>query len=230
MGDERILLVDNDPVVSEGVANALSAEGYRLTTVFDGVEALNVARNTRPDIIILEMTLPRLSGIEVCKSIRENCSIPIIILSSKTSEEDKILGLEHGADDYMTKPFSVRELISRIRAVLRRTRMCLDSATAHIVQAEGIRLDTLRRIVTINGEIVGLTPKEFELLRCLICHPNHVIKRDVLFKDVWGEESRAGERTLDVHIRWLRQKIETNPDKPRLIVTVRGIGYRFATD
>lgn len=228
MGNERILLVDNDPIVSDGVADVLSAEGYHLTMVSNSTEALDAIRDIRPDIILLEIVLPGLSVIDLCKSIRSSCNVPIIIVSDQADEENKVAAFDCGVDDYITKPFLVRELISRIRAVLRRTKMSLDNVTTHIVQAEGIRLDTLKRIVIVRGEEVELTPKEYELLRRLMCHPNHVIERHVLFNDVWGKESQACERTLDVHIRWLRQKIEENPDKPRLIMTARGIGYRFA--
>jgi DNA-binding response OmpR family regulator len=226
---ERILLVEDDPAVSEGIAYALSAEGYIVTSAADGIEAVNAVKERQPDLIILDLMLPKLSGIDVCRFIRRDSSVPIIILTAKTAETDRVIGLEVGADDYVTKPFSTRELIARIRAVLRRVQMASESTPPAVVQAEGICLDILRRTASVHGRTINLTPKEFELLRCLVSNPNRVMERRVLFDRVWGEDSGVGERTLDVHIRWLRQKVELDPSNPKLILTVRGIGYRFAS-
>jgi DNA-binding response OmpR family regulator len=228
MSNERILLVEDDPAVSDAISCALRMDGYRITLAKDGVEAIALARENPPNIIILDLILPKLSGFDVCKTIRRDSTIPIIMLSAKADEEDKILGFEMGADDYITKPFSIRELSSRIRAVLRRLE-ATNSPSHHILQAEGILLDTLRRTATIRGRTTALSPKELDLLRCLMSNPNRVIERKKLFDQVWLD-GRVGERTLDVHIRWLRMKIEVNPDRPRLIKTVRGIGYKFATE
>lgn len=230
MGDERILLADSDSVMLRQVANALNAEGYKLSLFRDGGAALAAVHKERPDLIILDVSLPTLSGIDLCKSIRSGSGIPIILLSDNVEDEERLFGLESGADDYITKPFNMRVLIARVRSILRRVRMSPNGDATHIINTAGIYIDRLRRIVSVRGKLVSLTPKEFELLRCLASHPNHVMERQILFNRVWGEESRASERSLDVHIRWLRRKVEEDPDKPSLIITVRGIGYKFSTN
>ena len=228
MSNEHILLVDDDPAVCEGVAYALGAEGYRVTTAADGVQAIAAARQLRPDLVILDLILPNLSGTDVCLAIRRDSSVPIIMLTARTEEADRVIGLEMGADDYITKPFSMRELIARVRAVLRRASRSDVSRDADVMHVQDINLDTSSRTAYVRGQRVDLTPREFELLKCLMSNPNRVMERRALFKWVWGEDSCVGERTLDVHIRWLRQKIERDPDRPDHIVTIRGIGYKFA--
>lgn len=229
LGNARILLVDDDPAVSEGVACSLATEGYRVTTAADGITALSAVHDQQPDLIILDLMLPRLSGLDVCKTIRRDSHIPIIMLSAKDTEEDRVIGLELGADDYITKPFSTRELIARIRAILRRA-VKVDESSTHIIKAAGITLDASRRTANVRGEYVKLTPREFDLLSFFIRNCNRVMDRQHLFRSVWGADSQAVDRTLDVHVRWLRKKIEKDPAKPSLIITIHGVGYKFSTD
>jgi two-component system alkaline phosphatase synthesis response regulator PhoP len=206
----------------------LTQENYSVYIAADGEQGLNLARELNPSLILLDIMLPSLDGIEVCKILRKESSVPIIMLSAKGEELDKVLGLELGADDYITKPFSKHELLARIRAVLRRfTSNTHQASKSEILQSGKLILDKKAHMVTLNGANLVMAPREFSILTLLIENPNRVLTRDEILEFIWGENWFGGVRTIDVHIRWLRQKIEKNPKNPKIITTVRGVGYRF---
>ncbi|MDQ7030885.1 MAG: response regulator transcription factor [Ardenticatenia bacterium] len=221
-----ILLVEDDRTLREVVALNLERQGFTVHQVADGEAALVAARQHPPDLIILDVMLPKLDGLSLCRIIRAESDVPIILLTARTGEVDKIVGLESGADDYVTKPFSIGELSARIRAVLRRAKA--QTATSHVLQAGPLRLDLLRWEATHAGRPLSLSPREFRLLAEFMRHPNVVLSRDLLLERVWGPYYVGDVRTVDVHVRWLRQKIEEDPSNPRWIQTVRGVGYRFS--
>jgi two-component system, OmpR family, response regulator RegX3 len=224
----RILLVDDEETLRASLEFALQKEGYEVLTAGDGSAALALAAANPPDLILLDVMLPGLDGLEVCRRLRARSSVPILMLTAKDQEIDKILGLELGADDYITKPFSVRELLARMRAVLRRTRPeASDNEAGGMLAAGRVTLNLDRYEVTVDGQPIELSPKEFQLLRLLMLHQGRVLTRDSLIDQVWGDAFMGDLKTLDVHIRWLREKIEEDPSQPRHIVTVRGAGYRF---
>ncbi|WP_088187673.1 response regulator transcription factor [Desulfosporosinus sp. FKA] len=223
-----ILVVDDEEPIQELLRFNLEKEGYRVRVAKDGPEALGAIEKEQPDLLVLDVMLPGMDGLEVCRRLRLNTKfqqIPIIMLTAKGEEIDKVLGLELGADDYMTKPFSPRELLARIKARLRRLNIPEDSE-AMIVRGE-LRIDINGFRVLIRGEEVELTPKEFELLRVFAAHPGKVYSRDELLERIWGYEYHGDTRTVDVHVRHLRLKIERDPSNPEYIETLRGIGYRF---
>lgn len=211
------------------LSTILTQEGYEVVVAMDGPQALEAARTERPDLILLDVMLPGMDGLEVCRQIRAWSTVPIIMLTAKTAEVDKVVGLEVGADDYVTKPFSPRELLARIKANLRRAQMQAQQAYQDHLEVGDIVMDTGGRRVVVRGREVSLSPKEFDLLKVLMSHPGRVLGRDFLLNQVWGEDFFGDTRTLDVHIRWLREKIEEDPSKPRYIQTVHGVGYRFCT-
>jgi two-component system alkaline phosphatase synthesis response regulator PhoP len=232
MNKSTVLVVDDERHILELVSFNLGKEGYGVITAMDGIEACRIAKREKPDLIILDVMLPGLDGFEVCKTIQrdqDTSNIPIIMLTAKTQEIDKILGLEMGADDYMTKPFSPRELLARVKARLRRTHRNLDnfSKSEGIIRINGFAIDPERYEVSLNDTSLNLTPKEFELLRYLVANKGKVLTRDCLLEKIWGYEYMGDTRTVDVHIRHLRQKIEADPANPKYIETVRGIGYKF---
>ena len=222
-----ILVVDDEPTLRETLAEALESEGHRVVTAADGREALVQFRAERPDLVLLDLMLPELSGIEVCRIIRAESGVPIIMLTAKDAELDKVVGLELGADDYVTKPFSLRELMARIRAVLRRPgpRQKFEEFAFGTV-----RVHLRARQAFTGGHEVRLTRKEFDLLRYLVEHPGEVITRDRLLDEVWGYERFPTTRTVDTHILRLRQKFEDDPERPAHILTAHGQGYRFVTE
>lgn len=224
----RLLLIEDQPSIAEALAITLEAEGFDVAWVTDGADAVSTWERLRPDLILLDLMLPGLSGTEICRTIRSRSDVPIIMLTARDQEVDRVVGLELGADDYVTKPFSTRELVARIRAVLRRAPilglMDLDAP----VEAAGVRLDRARHQVWVDGAPVELPPKEFELLAALIESAGRVLTRDQLIDQVWGGDYVGDTKTLDVHIRRLRTRVETDPDAPTRIQTVRGIGYRFS--
>lgn len=225
----KILIVEDDRNLLDTIKYNLCKEGYEVVTAADGAKALETARAEKPDLIILDVMLPEVSGLEVCRILRKEMTTPILMLTARVEETDKVLGLEIGADDYMTKPFSLRELIARVRAMLRRTRM---AETKTEVKAEtmtigDIKIDVARHQVAKGGTTVELTPKEFDLLAFLAGNKGFVFSRDQLLEKVWGYEFAGDTRTVDVHIRWLRQKLEDNPEKPAHLLTVRGTGYKL---
>ncbi len=224
-----ILVVDDEEPIQELLRFNLEKEGYRVSVAKDGQEALKHVENDQPDLIVLDLMLPGMDGLEVCRKLRSNPKfqqIPIIMLTAKGEEIDKVLGLEIGADDYMTKPFSPRELLARIKARLRRLNPKEEADNQIIVRGE-LQVDVTGFRVHVRGEETELTPKEFELLRVLVAHPGKVYSRDELLERIWGYEYDGDTRTVDVHVRHLRLKVERDPSNPEYIETLRGIGYRF---
>ncbi|HVM13528.1 MAG TPA: response regulator transcription factor [Egibacteraceae bacterium] len=225
----KILVVEDEPSLVEALDYGLTIEGFTVVATGDGQAALRLVEQERPDLIVLDLMLPGLPGTEVCKRIRVTSDVPIIMLTAKDTEVDRVLGLELGADDYVTKPFSPRELLARIRAVLRRG---VDRSPAEPapVEAAGVRVDVDRYEVTVRGAPVTLPPKEFALLELLVRNTGRVLTRDVLIDRIWGADYVGDTKTLDVHVKRLRARVERDPSHPQLIVTVRGVGYRFAGD
>jgi DNA-binding response OmpR family regulator len=221
-----ILVVDDEPVLRETLAEALDADGFRVVTAADGREALSRFREHQPDLVVLDLMLPELSGIEVCRIIRAESGVPIVMLTAKSSELDKVVGLELGADDYVTKPFSLRELSARIRALLRRSEQLAEAPTP-LVELGPLTVDLAGHRLLRDGERVPLKPKVFELLAYLLRHPGQVLTREQLLEHVWGYDYAGETRTVDVHVHWLRAAIEPDPAAPVYLHTVRGVGYVF---
>ncbi|MCC7119373.1 MAG: response regulator transcription factor [Anaerolineales bacterium] len=231
---EIILIVEDEPSLREALAYSLKKEGYGVEAVGDGRAALVVARKLKPDLIVLDIMLPELDGFEVARILRKEMSAAILMLTARDDEIDRVVGLEVGADDYLTKPFSMRELIARVKAQLRRTRLLKeemhkpDERVAHeILTFENLSIDLTRHEVTLSAKIVQLKPKEYELLLFFAEHRRQMLSRELILERVWGWGYIGDSRTVDVHVRWLRQKIETDAADPKRIVTVRGGGYRF---
>ncbi|HEY5496562.1 MAG TPA: response regulator transcription factor [Candidatus Limnocylindrales bacterium] len=221
-----ILVVDDEPILRETLAEALEADGFRVVTAADGREALSRFREHQPDLVVLDLMLPELSGIEVCRIIRAESGVPIVMLTAKSSELDKVVGLELGADDYVTKPFSLRELSARIRALLRRSEQLAEAPTPP-VELGLLTVDLAGHRLLRDGERVPLKPKVFELLAYLLRHPGQVLTREQLLEHVWGYDYAGETRTVDVHVHWLRAAIEPDPAAPVYVHTVRGVGYVF---
>jgi DNA-binding response OmpR family regulator len=228
MADSKVLIVEDDKTLLSVLEYNLAKEGYNVVSATDGVQALEIAQIEKPDLIILDIMLPKMSGFEVCRILRKEMTTPILILTAKDDEIDKIAGLDLGADDYMTKPFSMRELLARARAMLRRAEMQVPKLAAENQLKFGdIEVDIRRHSATKGGRILSLTPKEFDLLTFLASNRGLVFSRDQLLENIWGYDYFGNTRTVDVHIRWLREKIENNPNKPKRLVTVRGVGYKL---
>jgi two-component system, OmpR family, response regulator len=225
----RVLVVEDDPNLLKTLAYNLRREGYEAVTAADGEQALEMARREKPALVILDIMLPRMSGLEVCRILRREMTVPILMLTARAEETDKIIGLELGADDYMTKPFSIRELLARVRAMLRRADMtgAAPAGSETALKIDEIEIDPARHLATRRGEPLDLTPKEFELLAFLARNKGFVFSREQLLEKVWGYDYAGDTRTIDVHVRWLRQKIEADPQRPRLLITIRGIGYKL---
>ena len=223
----RILLVEDEPSLVETVRYALEREGFGVTVAHDGREALERFAAEPPDLVILDLMLPAVSGLDVCRRIRESSMVPIVIVTAKDAEADKVAGLELGADDYVTKPFSVRELVSRVRANLRRSQMTVPDAAGEVLTGGPIRLDASRHEVTVRGDPVTFPPKEFELLESFLRSPGRLLTRERLIQRIWGGDYVGDTKTLDVHVKRLRQKIERDPHEPEHLLTVRGLGYKF---
>lgn len=230
MSAGRILVADDEPSVRDSVGYALVQEGFEVTAAADGEEAAARLGDGIPfDLLILDILMPGQSGLDICRDVRSRSAVPIIILTAKDAEVDKVVGLEVGADDYMTKPFSVRELLGRVRAQLRRRE--LDRAPlAHAVRVESgpVAIDLVRHVATVRDEPVNLTRSEFQLLRLLVARPGEVFRRRQIMEELWQTEFDGDERACDVHISNLRQKVERDPQHPELVLTVRGVGYKFA--
>jgi two-component system OmpR family response regulator len=226
---DKILIVEDDRNLLDTLKYNLSKEGYNIVTAADGAQALDVARREKPSLIILDIMLPKMSGFEVCRILRKEMTVPILMLTAKAEETDKVVGLEIGADDYMTKPFSLRELLARTRAMLRRAKMTeiQPGPEEALLRVGGIEVDIARHQALKGGATLELTPKEFDLLAFLVRNRGFVFSRDRLLEKVWGYDFAGDTRTVDVHVRWLREKIEDNPKEPRLLVTVRGVGYKL---
>ena len=247
-----ILVVDDEPSLRDALSYTLRNEGYRVVLATTGVEAIQAARRQRPQVVVLDVMLPGIDGLQVCRTLRSESTVPILLLSAKGEEIDRVVGLEIGADDYLAKPFAMRELLARIRAMLRRVEMMTPqpsggtstdrgpvsdgsapapsatvSVTEPLIMLGDLTVDRARRVATIGGAALSLRPKEFDLLHYLAQHPEVVHSRDALLRRVWGYDFPIGTRTVDVHVRWLRQKIERDPGNPTRLETVRGVGYRL---
>lgn len=230
MAGKKALVVDDEKLIVKGIRFSLEQDDMQVDCAYDGEEALEYARNNQYDIILLDVMLPKLTGFEVCQQIREFSNVPIIMLTAKGDDMDKILGLEYGADDYITKPFNILEVKARIKAIMRRIeprRIMGDEPLAKTVESGEIRLDCEGRRAYIADAEIGLTAKEFEVLELLMLNPNKVYSRENLLNLVWGEDYPGDVRTVDVHIRRLREKIEKNPSDPRYVYTKWGVGYYF---
>jgi DNA-binding response OmpR family regulator len=224
----RILLVDDEQPIQTLLSFPLQRDGYEVVAVSDGQEALDRFSEQPFDLVVLDLMLPKVDGLEVCKRLRARSAVPIIMLTAKSEEIDKVLGLELGADDYITKPFSMREFRSRVKAALRRAGM----AKAHLdgegpIEMRGLRIDPAKRAVTLRGQVVPTTFVEFEILSALASSPGRVFTRDMLLTRIWGDSAYRDPRTVDVHIRHLREKLEADAKEPEYVFTVRGVGYRF---
>ena len=234
MAGGTVLVVEDDQTLLGVLEYNLSKEGYEVIAVGDGEEALEAARARQPDLIVLDIMLPKMDGFEVCRILRKESTASILMLTAKSEEIDKVVGLEIGADDYVTKPFSMRELLARVKAMLRRAEM----VNERVVQAAGeespspmragdLEVDLARHRVSLGGSALDLSPKEFDLLAFLVSNRGHVFSRDDLLERVWGYDYAGGTRTVDVHVRWLRRKIEADPARPTRLLTVRSVGYKY---
>ncbi len=232
MGD-KILVVEDEPALQETLEYNLSRQGYTVNVAGDGQAALDMARKDQYDLIVLDVMLPLLDGFEVCRILRQEMNVPILMLTARDDEIDRVIGLEMGADDYLTKPFSMREFLARVKAQLRRVRLIRQELSAEeqmpkeILKFDNLTLDLSRREVTVEDQVLNLKPKEYDLLLFLARHRGQVLSRDLIMERVWGWDFTGGSRTVDVHVRWLREKIEIDPATPERIITIRGIGYRF---
>jgi two-component system, OmpR family, response regulator len=226
-GSTRILLVDDEQSIQTLLSYPLRKDGYHVTSAQDGREALQRFDEARFDLVILDLMLPKLDGVEVCRELRSRSQVPIIMLTAKGSETDKVAGLEVGADDYITKPFSMREFRSRVKAALRRSRMGGERDEEETIDHGELKIDFGRRMVTLREEEVRVTYVEFEILGALARSPGRVLSRETLLEHVWGDSEYRDPRTVDVHIRHLREKLESDPKDPEFLFTVRGVGYRF---
>jgi DNA-binding response OmpR family regulator len=226
---DKILAVEDDLNLLTTLRYNLRKEGYEIVTAADGAEALEVARREKPDLIILDVMLPGLNGFEVCRILRNEMAAPILMLTAKTEETDKIIGLGIGADDYMTKPFSIRELMARVAAMLRRVNMIKQTAIEKetLLKYHDIEIDLPAHTVKIRGKITVFNPKEFDLLALFIRNKGLVLSREQILKKVWGYDFAGDTRTVDVHVRWLREKIEADPQNPKYLITIRGTGYKL---
>lgn len=237
----QVLVVEDDKTLLEMLQYNLERQGYDVETAETGRGGLRLAREKRPDLVLLDVMLPEMDGFEVCRALRREFSVPILMLTARTEEIDKIVGLEMGADDYITKPFSMRELLARVKAQLRRVELVREDVAAEqsdmpdvevprksaVLTFGSLAIDDNRREVRIDGETIRLKPKEFDLLLFLARHHGIALSRDLILERVWGWSYDGNSRTVDVHVRWLREKIEPDPTKATRIVTVRGLGYRF---
>jgi DNA-binding response OmpR family regulator len=234
--NERVLVVEDEPALRDTLEWNLVHEGYLVNTAADGIAGLQRAREWKPDLLILDLMLPGMDGLEVCRQLRKDTSLPILMLTARESETDRVVGLEMGADDYLTKPFHMRELLARVKAQLRRARLvreektpppAADAAPAEPLLSGDLTIDFSRREVLRAGSALALKPKEYELLVYFARHRGQMLSREQILQRVWGWDYTGDSRTVDVHVRWLREKIELNPATPVRLVTVRGGGYRF---
>ena len=227
MPEATVLVVEDEESFIEALDIGLVREGFRVQVARDGVEALDLFDATKPDLVLLDVMLPRISGIDVCRELRKRSRVPIIMVTAKGSEIDTVVGLEVGADDYVTKPYRIRELVARMRAVMRRTEHREDDLSRDAMVAGDVALDPEKHEVRIRGELTALPLKEFELLHVLLANAGRVMTRDQLIDRVWGSDYVGDTKTLDVHVKRLRAKVETDPSAPQRIVTIRGLGYKF---
>ena len=225
---KRVLVVDDEKVIVKGITFSLQQDDYEVDCAYDGAEALEKVKAGQYDIILLDLMLPKMDGLEVCREIRGFSQVPIIMLTAKSEDMDKIMGLEYGADDYVTKPFNILELKARIKAILRRAAAGPEKEEAQTILRSGdMEMDTASRRLYIEGSEIRLTSKEFDLLELMMLHPNKVYSREELLKNIWGSEDLGDGRTVDVHVRRMREKIEKNPKEPAYVHTKWGVGYYF---
>ncbi len=224
----KLLLVEDERSIAEGLSITLEAEGFEVAWVNDGLDAIPTWERIRPDLVVLDLMLPGMSGTDICRALRARSDVPIIMLTARDAEVDRVVGLELGADDYVTKPFSTRELVARIKTVLRRAPLTSISGSSAPAEAAGVRVDRERHEVRVDGEAVALPPKEFELLAFLVENAGRVLTRGQLIDEVWGSDYVGDTKTLDVHVRRLRSRVELNAKEPARLQTVRGVGYRFS--
>jgi DNA-binding response OmpR family regulator len=226
-GARTVLVVEDEATLAAALSYNLRKNGFNVVSASDGVEGLRTARRDKPDVIVLDLMLPKMDGLEVCRRIRADSDVPILMLTAKSEEFDKVVGLEMGADDYLTKPFGMRELMARVRALLRRAGLRVPNETAARITIGSLALDTRGRTVEREGAAVQLKPKEFDLLFFLAKNAGQVFTREQLLEQVWGYDFFGGSRTVDVHMRWLREKLEAVPGNPAHLLTVRGVGYKL---
>ena len=232
MPEWKVLVVEDEENLLEALKYNLEKESYFVLTAIDGEKGLELARETSPDLIILDIMLPKLDGFEVCRILRREANIPILMLTANGEEIDRVVGLELGADDYVTKPFSMRELLARVRAMLRRSRMASEttsSSNGELLKAGDIEVDLASHMSRLGVAPLELKPREFELLALLVANKGRAFTREQILERLWGHDYIGDTRTVDVHIRWLREKIEADPGSPKRIITIRGVGYRFQT-
>lgn len=222
-----ILLVEDEPSISEAIRYSLEAEGFQVIVAVDGRQALQSFATSKPCLVLLDLMIPHVSGLDVCRMIRNESIVPIVMLTAKDAETDKVVSLEMGADDYVTKPFSMRELISRVRAHLRRSAMLDQGVVPNVVVAGPVEIDFVSHVVKIRGVVTTLPPKEFALLEIFVLRAGRLLTREVLISEIWGPDYFGDTRTLDVHVKRLRAKIEEDPHRPKFLNTIRGLGYKF---
>jgi len=224
---DKILVIEDDASIADSVAYTLKQEGFDTVVAGEGPAGLAAALHTEPDLILLDLMLPGMDGLDVFRAVRKHSSCPVIMLTAKGSESDRVTGIELGADDYITKPFYMRELVARVKMVLRRARRAADD-DADVITVRDLNIDRAGRTVTLKGREIELTPREFDLLECLARNRGRALTREAILDSAWQESQYIDPRTIDVHIRWLRRKIEDDPSNPRLILTVRAVGYKMA--
>ena len=225
---QRILIIEDEAAIAEAIAHTLMREGFTARTAGDGEAGLHLAEEFSPDLVILDLMLPGRPGLDVCRILRQRSAVPIIMLTAKAEEIDRVVGLEMGADDYVTKPFGMRELVARVRAALRRQELFARSSSPPTFADERLTIDLERPQVLVEEKEIPLAPRELRLLQVLLAHRGRVRTRQQLLEEAWGSDEYIDPRTVDVHVRWLRKKLEPDPERPRYIETVRGLGYRFA--
>ncbi|MBQ7077938.1 MAG: response regulator transcription factor [Lachnospiraceae bacterium] len=227
---KKVLVVDDEKLIVKGIKFSLEQDGMDVDCAYDGEEALNMARQTAYDMVLLDVMLPKMDGFQVCQAIREFSDMPIVMLTAKGDDMDKILGLEYGCDDYITKPFNILEVKARIKAIMRRTTASKnkDNEENNVIESGDLRLDLDSRQLFVLGNSINLTAKEFDLIELLVKHPNKVYSREKLLEIIWGKDYPGDERTVDVHVRRLREKIEPNPSEPKYVHTKWGVGYYYA--
>ena len=221
----KLLIIDDEPAILETVETKLRREGYTTFTAESAEDGMRLYRRIKPDLVILDIMLPQRSGLDFCRAVRKESTTPIIMISARSEEGDRVKGLDLGADDYLVKPFSLSELTARVKAVLRRA---TGEPVPEVIEREGLKIDPIRHEAFLDKKTLELSPKEFALLYFLARHPGQVFTRDTLLDRVWGHDAYVSARTVDVHVRWLRTHIEANPDEPERLLTVRGVGYKFA--
>ena len=230
MSEQVVLVIEDEENLLKAIKYNLEKDGYKVQSAMDGEQGLELARQMEPSFIILDIMLPKMDGIEVCRILRRESNVPILMLTAKSEEIDRVVGLELGADDYVTKPFSMRELLARTKAILRRYSLSTNDKakeSGKVLKAGKLEVNISKHVVTLDGKLLELKPREFDLLALLVENAGRALTRDQILENIWGQDYYGDTRTVDVHIRWLREKIEGNPGSPKQIITIRGVGYRF---